>query len=94
MTFYFIFKPTTSSSVATIFGAPANNLFGPLAKGLRRLLLLGGPLAGPSAPRAPRDRGACGAIATPLTTSRSSYEREPMTQYREVMPAMYCLAYI
>ena len=33
------------SGVATIFGPRANNLFGPLAKGLRRLLLPGGPLA-------------------------------------------------
>ena len=46
------------SSVATIFGPPANNLFGPLAKGLRRLLLPGGPLAGPFNPAGPpRSRG-------------------------------------
>ena len=36
---------------------PANNLFGPLAKGLRRLLLPGGPLAGPFNPTgSPRSR--------------------------------------
>ena len=61
---------TGSSSVATIFGPPANNLFGPLAKGLRRLLLPGGPLAGPFSPAGPPAvRGACGALATPLTGS-------------------------
>ena len=45
------------SGVATIFGSPANNFFGPLAKGLRRLLLPDGPLqprppafAGPAEP--------------------------------------------
>ena len=42
--------------VATIFGPPANNLLGPLAKGLRRLLLPGGPLQ----PRGPP------AVAGPL----------------------------
>ena len=42
------------SSVATISGPPANKLFGPLAKGLRRLLLPGGPLQ-PRGP--PRSRG-------------------------------------
>ena len=42
----------TSSSLATIFGPPhlANNLFGHLIKGLRRLLLRGGPLAGHFSP--------------------------------------------
>ena len=42
-----------SSGVATIFRPSANNLFGPLSKGLRRLLLPDGPLAGPSNPAAP-----------------------------------------
>ena len=54
------------SSVATIFAPPPNNFFGPLAKGLRRLLLPGGPLRAPSTPWAHRGRGACGALATPL----------------------------
>ena len=54
------------SSVAKSFSRPANNLFGPLAKGLRRLLLPGKPLAGPFSPAAsPHGRGACGAFATP-----------------------------
>ena len=44
------------------FRAPANNLFGPLAKGLRRLLLPGRPW------RAPRGRGACGALARSAST--------------------------
>ena len=61
------------SSVETIFGLPANNSFGPLAKGLRRLLLLGGPLAGPSAPWAPRNRGAC--ATGRLCTSESTHKR-------------------
>ena len=54
-------RSTTSSrhsGVATIFGPPANYLFGPLAKRLRRLLLSGGPLAGPfSLAGPPRSRG-------------------------------------
>ena len=61
-----------SSSVATIFGPPANKLFGPLAKGLRPQLLPDGPLAGPfnpAAPPPPRGRGVCGALATPLQQS-------------------------
>ena len=41
----------TGSSVATIFGPLANNLFGPLAKGLRQLLLPGGPLQPRRSPR-------------------------------------------
>ena len=43
-------------SVATIFGPPAQQLvWAPaLAKGLRRLLLLGGPLAGPFSPAGSR----------------------------------------
>ena len=48
------------------FRPPANNLFGPLAKGLRRLLLPGGPWRAPSTPWAPRGRGACG-LATYAT---------------------------
>ena len=48
----------------------ANNLFGLLAKGLRRQLLPGGPWRAPSAPRAPRGRGACEALATPLHPSQ------------------------
>ena len=42
------------SGVATIFGPPANNVFGSLAKWLRRLLLPGGLLQ-PRGP--PRSRG-------------------------------------
>ena len=71
---YQVRSPTTQwhtpSGVAMIFAPPlANNLFGPLAKGLRRLLLPGGPLA-PLQSRGPppRGRGACGALATPLHT--------------------------
>ena len=54
------------SSIVTIFGPPANKLFGPLAKGLRQLLLPGGPLVSPFSPAGPRGRGACGALATPM----------------------------
>ena len=54
------------SGVATILGLPANNLFGPLATGLRRLLLPGGPCGSLQSRASPRGRGACGALATPL----------------------------
>ena len=59
------------SSVATIFGPPANNLFGTLAKGLWRPLFPGGPLAGLFSPAGPlpRSRGLRGLrYATVLPT--------------------------
>ena len=49
----YMYKHANGSSVATIFGPPANKLFGPLAKELRRILLPGGPLAGPFSPAGP-----------------------------------------
>ena len=59
---------TQLSSVATIFGPPANNLCGSLAKGLRYdYIFLTGPWRALSAPRAPRGLGACRALAMPLT---------------------------
>ena len=51
-----------ASSVAMIFAPPppANKLFGSLAKGLRRLLLPGGPLVDPFSPALPAVAGSAG----------------------------------
>ena len=70
---------TVVSSVATIFAPPpANILFGPLAKGLRRPPLPGGKLAGPFSlavsPRSRGLRGLRGPRYTPLTVVHNFVE--------------------
>ena len=54
------------SGVATIFGPPATTCLGPWTKGYGDNFFLASPWRAPSVLRAPRGRGACGALATPL----------------------------